>query len=492
MTGQGNSCARSYSAAAGRMTSRAKTCALSRSACCSSVRSSVKLMPRLPPGVRRRGLRPRVRGRGRVGGQLVAAAPRGAAGRSRRAAHEGRQARAAADAASPHMTAAAVPTALETLVARFDPAALELGRRRVRVRLVGAAETPFDAVLEGGAARLCPAEVKRRPEALLTADARTWASIAEDLAGGMSAFREGRLSVRHDLHLGVGFLAATAGARAGGLRFRSVETAAGAISISEAGSGPPVLLIHGLGATKVSFLPTLAALAPRHRAIALDLPGFGDSDKPIRAGYDAPYFARAVAALLDALDIDRADVVGNSMGGRVSLELALSHPERVRRVGLLAPSLPWLKPRPWAPYLRFVAPELGLIQPAPRPVVEAVVRRIIPGAQEEWTAAGIDEFLRSYLTARGRAAFYAAARNIYLEEPRGPDGLWTRLPDLAPPALFVWGRRDRLVPAGFARHVGTALPSARHLELDCGHVPQLERPQQTHTALARFLEDERP
>lgn len=386
------------------------------------------------------------------------------------------------------MTATRPPTSLATLTERFDPSTLELGRRRARVRLAGATEEAFDVVLDDETATLEGADARRRPDALLTADAATWSSIADDLGGGMAAFRAGRLSVRHDLHLGVGFLAATATTGEGRLRFRRVETSRGTLSISEAGSGPPVILIHGLGATKVSFLPTLAALAPSRRAIALDLPGFGDSAKPIRASYDARYFASATIALLDALDLDCVDVVGNSMGGRVALELGLRFPNRVRRLALLAPSMAWLKPRPWAPYLRWVVPQLGLIQPTPRPVVEGIVRRLIPGADEEWTAAGIDEFLRSYLTPRGRAAFYAAARNIYLEEPHGPDGLWTRLPDLEPPALFVWGRRDRLVPARFAEHVRKALPGARHLKLDCGHVPQLERPQETHTALARFLD----
>ena len=95
--------------------------------------------------------------------------------------------------------------------------------------------------------------------------------------------------------------------------------------------------------------------------------------------------------------------------------------------------------------------------------------------------------MRSYVTPFGRAAFYAAARNIYLEEPRGPDGLWTRLPQLAPEALFVWGRRDKLVPIGFARHVRREAPGAADLELDCGHVPELERPRQTHDAFKTFL-----
>src|ERR687893_109557 len=103
------------------------------------------------------------------------------------------------------------------------------------------------------------------------------------------------------------------------------------------------------------------------------------------------------------------------MGGRVAIELGLRHPERARRLVLLAPSLAWLRDRPWAPLLRLVPPQLGAIQPAPRPLVEAIVRRMVPAGGDGWTAAGVDEFLRSFLQPAGRAAFYAAARNIYLE-----------------------------------------------------------------------------
>ncbi|MGA9857577.1 MAG: alpha/beta fold hydrolase [Solirubrobacteraceae bacterium] len=375
---------------------------------------------------------------------------------------------------------------LQELTDRYDPSVFALNRRSARVRLEGAGPEPVDVLLDERGAQLAPAS-GRRPDALLSADAGTWAEIADDVRGGMAAFRSRRLRIRHDLHLGVGFLAATAGARENGLRLREVATTAGPISVTEAGSGPPVILIHGLGATKVSFLPTVAALAETHRAIAIDLPGFGDSVKPIRAAYDPAYFAGAVTALLDALEVDRAHLVGNSMGGRVAIEAGLRHPDRVDRLGLLAPSLAWLRSRPWAPLLRLVEPRLGLIQPAPRLAVETIVRRVVPGAEEEWTAAGIDEFLRSYLTPRGRSAFYAAARNIYLEAPRGRNGLWTRLPELQAPSLFVWGRRDTLVPIGFADHVRAALPASEHLVLDGGHVPQLESPQRTHEALRAFL-----
>ena len=187
--------------------------------------------------------------------------------------------------------------------------------------------------------------------------------------------------------------------------------------------------------------------------IAIDLPGFGDSVKPIAAPYDAKWFAGAAAATMDALELERAHLVGNSMGGRVALEAGLRHGDRVDRMVLLCPALAWLRNRQWAGLVRLLRPELGLLQVAPRPVVDRIVRGLLPGATDGWAAAGADEFLRSYLTPRGRAAFYAAARNIYLDEPDGESGFWARLRALERDCLFIWGRQDGLVPVAFRRHV---------------------------------------
>jgi pimeloyl-ACP methyl ester carboxylesterase len=120
-------------------------------------------------------------------------------------------------------------------------------------------------------------------------------------------------------------------------------------------------------------------------------------------------------------------------------------------------------------------------------VIDEVVRRFVPGGRDGWSAVGVDEFLRAYMQPRGRAAFYAALRNIYLDEPEGDEGFWTRLRELQNESLFVWGQKDRLVPIAFARHVREALPGAQHVELPCGHVPQLEAPRETHAAIKRFL-----
>ena len=378
------------------------------------------------------------------------------------------------------------PTSLQTLIRRYDHTTFEPQGGEARVRLAVGGSDAWDAVVEQDSARLVPS--KGQADATITAEAQAWTAVAEDVRGGLDAYRSGRLTVRRNLHLGVGFLAATSGLTGPGrLRFRMVATRRARLSTMEAGSGPTVLALHGLGGTKGSFLPTVAALGRTFRVIAVDLPGFGDSDKPIGASYDARFFARAVVDLLDALELDRVHLIGNSLGGRVALEVGLLHPDRVDRLALLCPSLAWRRQRPWAPLLRLTRPELGLVQLSPRPVVEAIVRRLIPDADRGWTAAGVDEFLRAYLTPAGRAAFYAAARQIYLEEPHGESGFWPRLRGLEADSLFVWGRHDRLVPIAFERHVADALPRARHVELECGHVPQIERPRQTHEAVGAFL-----
>jgi pimeloyl-ACP methyl ester carboxylesterase len=380
-----------------------------------------------------------------------------------------------------------LPDNLRTLVARFDPSAFDAPGGEARIRVTVTEGGTWDVVATGGGAWL--AARSGRPDATLSADWATWDRVAADLRDGMEAFRTGRLVIRDNLHLGVGFLAATSGMRGPeALRFERIATPTGELSIMTAGAGDPVILLHGLGATKGSFLPTVAALAGSFRTIAVDLPGFGDSHKPLTGRYHAPFFAQAIVELMDALGLERAHVVGNSMGGRIALELGLRHPARVDRLVLLAPSLAWRRDRPWARIVRLLSPHLGLVQITPRWAIERVVRWIIPVAEASWLRAGVDEFLRAYVTPRGRVAFYAAARQIYLEEPHGAKGFWTRLAGLERPSLFVWGTRDALVPIGFAAHVRRTVPSARHLELDCGHVPQIERPAETHAAMTAFLD----
>lgn len=333
----------------------------------------------------------------------------------------------------------------------------------------------------------------RKPSGVVSADGETMAEVLEGHRSGAETFLKGFLRVRGDLALAMrleGLLD-----RAGRPRHFPTPHRVNARGIDtfylEAGDGPPVIALHGLGATNASMLPTVVDLARDHRVIAPDNPGFGESAKPLRA-YHAEFFAEWVVGLMDRLGIRRAHLVGNSMGGRIALEVALRSPERVDRLALFAPAVAFRKLRQFAPLVRALRPELGAVPlTLPRAAVIRGAREIFSRPDrlpEVWFEAAADEFLRVFHTLRGRIALFSAARQIYLDTPFGEAGFWARLAQLSRPALFIWGDRDILVPAGFARHVEEALPKARSVVLqDCGHVPQFELPERTHALVRDFF-----
>jgi pimeloyl-ACP methyl ester carboxylesterase len=335
----------------------------------------------------------------------------------------------------------------------------------------------------------------REPDVVIGSDAATWVALREGRLSGLDAFAQRRLYARGDLDLALGFegLFHLPGDRPPLLQVTDVEIPGATIRSLVAGDGPePVVCLHGLGSNKASFFQTVSALTPDHTVHAIDLPGFGGSSKPARGAYDAPYCARAVLGYMDTVGLQSAHLVGNSMGGRIALELALADPDRAITVSLLAPALAFRKRRELVPLVRLVRPELAAI---PHPMRTASIRayfwslfarpeRLDPAAAD----VAIEEFCRTYRSRSARIAFFAALRNIYLDAPHGDSGLWTRLATLLPPALFVWGDSDRLVPAGFSRHVARAVPSARQVILpECGHVPQVELADRTNALIRRHI-----
>jgi hypothetical protein len=164
---------------------------------------------------------------------------------------------------------------LDLLVSRYDPRVFRPYGRRVRVRLIASDQT-WDVVVGGGEAAAGPASGK--PDAVIMGAPAVWRRIAGGLRDSIDAHLAGELRVRRNLHVGVGFLAATSGATGSArMRFWSVSTRGMRLSIMEAGEGLPVVALHGLGGTKGSFLPSVSALSSRYRTIAFDLPGFSTS-----------------------------------------------------------------------------------------------------------------------------------------------------------------------------------------------------------------------
>ncbi|HUR84690.1 MAG TPA: alpha/beta fold hydrolase [Solirubrobacteraceae bacterium] len=333
----------------------------------------------------------------------------------------------------------------------------------------------------------------RRPDVVIGSDSETWMALRRGELSGIEAFSRRRLYARGNLDLAIGFegLFRLENGRRPLLRIHEVRLSGRCISTLTMGAGPNVLLIHGLGGAKSSFFDAAAALSQRYRVHALDLPGFGASSKPTTAPYTARYFAETVRATMDALGIGCAHVAGNSMGGRVAIELGLRHPDRVASLALLCPAVAFVK-RAYHPLVRLMRPELGLLPHSfAREKVEDQFWSLFadPDAIDPSMAdVVVDEFQRIYASPGGRIAFLKAARNIYLDAPFGPNGFYGRLSQLEAPALFVWGSHDTVIPPAFARHVARWLPSAEQIVLDgCGHVPQVERAAQCSGLLERHF-----
>ena len=240
------------------------------------------------------------------------------------------------------------------------------------------------------------------------------------------------------------------------------------------GSGPPLVLLHGLGGVHAIWTPVLPLLERERGVIAPDLPGFGRSD-PLANGAapTAAALAGAVGELLDELGIERAHVAGNSLGGWVALELAKLG--RADSVTALSPAGLWrrpLGPRPGV-QRRAVGRALGpLLRPLMRS--ERVRRRVLASSvahPERVPPDAAAEIVMSYLASPG----YDAANREMRASVFEPDGL----PDV--PVTIAWADRDQLV--GRPKRLP---PGARYVELrGCGHVPTWDDPEQ----VARVLLD---
>ncbi|HZU59444.1 MAG TPA: alpha/beta fold hydrolase [Solirubrobacteraceae bacterium] len=346
--------------------------------------------------------------------------------------------------------------------------------------------TPHAARVRKGASRSAA-------DVTLTTDAETWLALREGEFSGIEAFQRRRLGVRGNLDHAVAFegMFRLPQGRPPLLRIRDIPVGRQRVSTLTMGAGPDVLLIHGLGGTRASFFETAAALSSRYRVHAPDLPGFGSSSKPPLGAYNAHWFAEVMLGLMDELGIERAHIVGNSMGGRTAIEMGLLAPHRVGALGLLCPAVAWIR-RGLHPIVRLLRPEFGLLPHGfRRSTVASQFWSIFYDRDVLDPAVGdlmVDEFRRIYQSAGARYAFLASARNIYLEAPYGARGFYPRLAGLTPPALFVWGSHDNLVPPAFSRHVRKWLPGAEQVTLEnCGHVPQVECTERTNQLLMDFF-----
>ncbi len=385
---------------------------------------------------------------------------------------------------------------LMDLVDRFLPDVAE-GLALTYVLHIGD-QTPMAMHIRDGRCLIAAHTPAAGAEVVLRADTDTWLDLADGRVDGIAAFLAGRLQVEGDLDLAARFETLFRPAPGATRDIRSQRTRTRGVTLDAivAGEGTPVVLLHGLGATKVSFLPTLDGLADHYEVHALDLPGCGRSGKPVPTGrrYSMPWFAEVVHGYLVANELRAVHVIGNSMGARIALELALNRPRSVRSVTALAPAVGFDETRRLAPLLRLLRPQWLGLAPAPVPAgsIERLVRELfhapeaLPAQNLEAAAADVRRALKD---PGYRLALYASARQLGLERSRGRRAYWTRLAAAIPPSLWVFGAQDPLVGAHYAGRVRESLPAADvQVWEGVGHVPQFEVPERTNTTLLSWLD----
>ncbi|MGA2519950.1 MAG: alpha/beta hydrolase [Acidimicrobiales bacterium] len=263
-----------------------------------------------------------------------------------------------------------------------------------------------------------------------------------------------------------------------------------------AGTGPPLLLIHGIGDSSRTWLPVVEAFARDHTVIAPDLLGHGLSDKP-RADYSVAAYANGMRDLLSVLDVDRVTVVGHSLGGGVAAQFAYTFPERCERLVLVGTGG---IDRSVSPLLRLAAlPNADLVMPTfGSPVVKVAARIGAHLLRVLGTDLGRDteEILRVFDALPDAAARRAIVRTLR----SGVDwrGQVITMLDRAylaegMPTLLVWGGRDAIIPVAHAHVAAEAMPGSR-LEIfeDAGHFPHHSDPERFVAVVRDFLRDSTP
>lgn len=279
----------------------------------------------------------------------------------------------------------------------------------------------------------------------------------------------------------------------GAARMHYIETAT-------PGDEAPFLLIHGWGSSVVNWLETMKLLGAHRRAIAVDLPGFGESSTP-NGSYRPEWLAGSVRAFMDALGLSRAVVAGNSLGGLVAIMLAAAWPERVEALIPVDPALPNDGPRPpikhvgalFAPTLPVVGEALfaRYLRREPRAVLDEALQRNFAdptNLSEAMYAARLAEAHARQARTEQVLSVTRSNRQMMWALTGRREVIWRTVRSLSIPTLFVWGDQDRLVPSHIGERAVGEVAGAQLVVLEnCGHNPQLECPQEFSAATIAFV-----
>ena len=247
------------------------------------------------------------------------------------------------------------------------------------------------------------------------------------------------------------------------------------IYYAEAGSGPTVILLHGLGGNAQNWLPNFPALAARFHVVALDQIGFGRSDKPL-INYRVGTYVDFLDEFFKQLKIERASLVGESMGGWTAAAFTIAHPEKVDRLVLADAA-------GYAPPTNFDSRTLYGLNPSTREGMKLLVGKVFYNK-----AFASDLVIDQALAQRMSAGDGHTIKSIIESIIRGEDFLDNRVQSIKRPTLILWGREDGLVLLSDGQRFKKEIPNSTLIVFEeCGHVPNVEKAAEFDAAVTKFL-----
>lgn len=260
------------------------------------------------------------------------------------------------------------------------------------------------------------------------------------------------------------------------------------LHVEETGQGKPVVLLHGLGGSTFAWRHIIPKLARTHRVFAIDLKGFGRSDKPLDERYSAADQAALIAAFLRQHDLKGVTLVGHSFGGTVALNTALALKDEPGRIAkLVVLDAPALQQDFSGEEELIRAPGLpnSVLMVTPPEIIAQLLLKVVSAPGRKIPYGDVEGYAEPFRDEGTRHAFIATAKAIFdANKPRMGD----RYRAIRQPTLLVWCRSDRVVPLATGRRLARQIPNARLKILNrCNHLPQDEVPDALLAELKPFL-----
>lgn len=248
----------------------------------------------------------------------------------------------------------------------------------------------------------------------------------------------------------------------------------------EAGSGPTVILLHGLGGSTQAWQFNIGPLAEKFHVVVLDQIGFGKSDKPL-VNYRIRTYVDFLDQFCKQLKIERATLVGNSMGGWIAAMYTAAFPDRVEKLVLVDAA-------GYAPPKDLDMRTLFALNPTTREGMKILTSKVFYNKLFQTDAA-----VEAAMAARFAAGDGYTINSITESIIRGEDFLDDIVKTIKRPTLLIWGRQDGLVPLAAAEHFNKDIPGSKLIVIDqCGHVPNFEKPAEFNAAVLKFLTEGAP